>query len=177
MTSSSTKPEKRFTNFFAHRDNQFEDIPWLRPADFKTLSLKRPIVLVNGAFDLLHRTHMRILFAAAHKGGTVVCALDSDAKVRREKGPTRPILDWIERATTLNYMPIDVIVEIDTRKDMDELMRTLKPNLRVQGGDYQGKPSRYRTRKMFVREGTLRTSTIIERICETHDPSKTTTPL
>ncbi len=169
------KPDQRFTNYYLHRDNDPQEVPWLRPADFTNLELKRPIVLVNGAFDLLHRTHMRILFAAARKGGTVVCALDSDGKVRREKGPQRPVLDWIERATTLNYMPVDIIVEIDTRKDMDELMRTLKPNLRVQGQNYHGKPSRYKTRKMFVREGAIHTSDIISRVLENAQTEPPTT--
>lgn len=155
---------KRFTNFFQHREAKWEEIPWLRPADFATVELKRPVVLINGAFDLLHRTHMRLIFAAAHKAGTLICALDSDEKVVAEKGPERPILNFIERASTLNYMPINYIVEINSSKDMVELVKAVKPDLRVQGMDYKDHMSRFPIRKMFVRGGSIRASEIINRI-------------
>src|ERR1041385_2356177 len=150
---------QRQRNFkaFQHRDSSPEDLTWLRPADFAKLKLPRPIVLINGAFDLLHRSHMRLIFAAAEKaeGGTLVCALDSDAKIRREKGEGRPILDWIERATTLNFMPITLLTEVDSDADMQEVVRVLRPALRVLGMEYRGKPSRFNVRTMLVRAGTI----------------------
>src|SRR5579864_2512667 len=121
-----------FDNYYLYRERTYEDVPWVRPGDFILGTLKSPIVLINGAFDILHAPHMRLIFAARHKAGTLVCALDSDEKIRQEKGPGRPILTFVERAASLNYMPIDIIVEINSRKDMDQLITTLKPDLRVQ---------------------------------------------
>jgi bifunctional ADP-heptose synthase (sugar kinase/adenylyltransferase) len=155
---------KRMDNFFLHREAKWEEIPWLRPEDFYQLKLKSPVVLINGAFDLLHRTHMRLIFAAAHKAGTLICALDSDDKVMNEKGPTRPIMNFVERATTLNYMPIDYIVPIEDSRDLSQLITITKPDLRVQGLEYKDHISRFPVRKMFVRGGTVHTTEIVERI-------------
>jgi len=108
---------------------------------------------------------MRLIYAARHKAATLICALDGDAKIHSEKGPTRPIMSWIERAVALNYMPLDAIIQIETRQDMDQVMRGLAPDFRVQGCDYLDKQSRYpNVPKILVRLGKLRTSEIVERI-------------
>lgn len=155
---------KRFQNFYLHRESQWEEIPWLVPTAYTKIELRRPVVIINGAFDILHRTHMRLIFAAAHKAGTLICALDSDEKISAEKGPERPILNFIERATTLNYMPINYITEISSKADLTKLIQIVKPDLRVQGMDYKDKPSGHKTQKMLVREGSIHTSELIERI-------------
>lgn len=135
----------------------------MRVRDFATLDLPRPIVLVNGAFDVLHSGHMKILFAARQRAKSVVVALDSDARVAR-KGVGHPVQSFIERATTLNYMPVDYVVEIEKDRDMKQLITVLQPDLRVQGWDYRGKESKYpEVAKCFVRAGSMRTSRIIER--------------
>jgi D-glycero-beta-D-manno-heptose 1-phosphate adenylyltransferase len=124
----------RLTNFtyISERD----EIPWLRPADFKNMDLKGPKVLVNGAFDLLHAGHWKVISRARRKAGTLVCALDSDTRVAR-KDPRRPIQTFIERATMLAYTPLDYIVEIATDADMYHLIQSFKPDLRVQGPEYR----------------------------------------
>ena len=94
--------------YFHHRDHLEHEVPWLWATDFKNLELKRPIVLINGAFDVLHAPHMRLIFAARHKAATLICALDEDEKIRASKGPSRPILTFAERAACLNYMPIEI---------------------------------------------------------------------
>jgi len=158
---------QRLRNYFQHRQASFEEIPWVRPADLTRRELARPVVLIGGAFDLLHRSHMRLIFAAREKaaGGTLILALDSDRKARGEKGVGRPVLDWIERATTLNYMPIDFIVESDGQDDMDAIVAAVKPDLRVLGMEYRRKPSRYpRIRTMLVRAGSIHTTELVKRI-------------
>jgi len=151
-------------NFYLHRESKWMEIPWLRPKEFASVELKRPVVLINGAFDLLHRTHMRLIFAAAHKAGTLICALDGDEKIAKEKGPKRPIMNFIERASTLNYMPIDYLCPIESEKDFKDLVSIVKPDLRVQGMDYKDHLSKFNVRKMLVRGGSIRTSEIINRI-------------
>ncbi|MEW6733474.1 MAG: adenylyltransferase/cytidyltransferase family protein, partial [Acidobacteriota bacterium] len=56
------------------------------------------VVFTNGCFDLLHPGHVSYLRAARALGDLLVVAINSDASVRRIKGPTRPILSEIERA-------------------------------------------------------------------------------
>ena len=158
---------KRIAAYTLYRERDCTEPTWSRPTDFKNHSLPRPIVLVNGAFDLLHRTHMRLLFAARHKAATLVVALDADEKVAREKGEERPILNFLERLSTLSFMPVDTVVEIKNERDMKTLVTNLAPDLRVQGEDYATQPSRFPAiKKLIVREGNLRTSTIISRILD-----------
>lgn len=158
--------DKRHRNWFQHREARWEEVPWLRPNQLRGLDLPRPIVLINGSFDLLHRTHMRLIFAARAKAATLICALDTDEKVAKEKGENRPILNFTERATTLNYMPLDYIIPVADKRDMNTLMASLRPDLRVQGMDHADRASRYSTQKMLVREGSVHTTEIIDRILE-----------
>lgn len=143
------------------------DLPWVRPADFVRLQPARPVVLVNGAFDLLHSGHMKVIYHArelAKFKGTVVCAMDSDRKVREAKGDWRPVLTYPERAAAMEYMPVDYLVEIDTEEDMCELVKCLKPDMRVQGGEYKTKDTRFPgVKKVFVEVRGMSTSKIIRR--------------
>lgn len=162
-----TKLPTRIKNFL-YRETEQRSPLWIRPSEAKYLDIPRPIVLVNGAFDLMHINHIRLINAARHKAATLVCALDSDTKISREKGPERPILTYEERAALLAYMPLDIICEIADDRDMNTLMHGLAPDLRVQGESYRGKSSRYSVPKMFVRESTLHTTELITRILKAY---------
>lgn len=161
-----SKRSPRFQNWYFHREREQDEVTWLRPRDLASLTLRSPVVLINGAFDILHAPHMRMIFAARKKAGTLICALDSDEKVAKTKGPQRPILSFIERATCLNYMPVDVIVEIRNETEMKQVVALVKPDLRVQGADYRDKPSRFDTQKMLIREGAMHTTLLVDRIKE-----------
>lgn len=161
----------RHANYETYRRRQAlgDELPWVRPSELARRQLPRPVVLVNGAFDLLHSNHMRVLFAARAKarGGTVICAMDSDERVRQAKGPGRPILSWVERATMMQYMPVDFLVEIDSEADFKALVRAVKPDFRVQGAEYRGRTSRFPSlRKIFVANRGVHTSELIKR-CKT----------
>lgn len=163
------KDNTRLTNYYLirRRREEEEQLPWVRPEEVKGLHLPHPIILINGAFDVLHFGHMKIIALArkqAGEGGVVVCAMDGDERVRERKGEGRPILTWIERATTLAYMPIDYLVEITTDRDMKRLVGALQPDLRIQGYDYAGKVSAFpHIPKAFVKDDGMRTSEIIRR--------------
>jgi cytidyltransferase-like protein len=155
----------RIKQFTYSRANYEEELEWSRVEDFVGHSLPRPLVLVNGSFDLLHSGHMKVIATARKKAKTLVCAMDSDELVRKQKGLGRPILSWIERAAAMNYMPIDYLVEIESPREFNHLVSVLKPDLRVQGADYVNVPSRHPSvPKLFVRDGGMRTSEIIRRI-------------
>lgn len=160
----------RITNFsyISERD----ELPWLRPEDFKDLDMPGPVVLINGAFDLLHSGHWKVITRARRKAGTLIVALDSDQRVSR-KDPLRPIQTFIERATMLAYTPVDYLCEIDTDQDMYNLIRTARPDLRVQGPEYRTGSKYPWVPKAFVsglnRTGNrvgMSTSKIIDRIRE-----------
>ena len=136
----------------------------MRIEDFAKLKLKKPVVLLNGCFDLLHSGHMKTIFHARKHAKTLVCALDSDAKVAASK-PGRPILSWIERATSLGYMPIDYLVEINGNEEFCRLVELVQPDLRVLGAEYREAPSRIPDiPALFVHDSGIRTSEIIRRI-------------
>jgi len=165
-TITPTRIPSRVTNYYLAREHEHEEVPWYRTTDEALLDLPGPVALVNGAFDILHAGHMKVIFAARKRARSVVVALDSDARCAR-KGPGRPIQSFIERAVTLNYMPVDAIVEIETDEDMRELLTHLNPAVRVQGWDHRGTTSKFpKWKKCFVRNGPTRTSRIIERIRE-----------
>lgn len=109
---------------------------WVRPSDFGELALIRPVCLVNGAFDLLHTGHLKLLRTARERCATLVVGLDSDMKIRNEKGDGRPIMSFVERAVNLDYLGINYISEIDSLEDMLALLTSLQPDFRILGEDH-----------------------------------------
>lgn len=96
----------------------------------------RKIVFTNGCFDLLHPGHIDYLSRARDLGDVLVIGLNSDASVHRIKGPTRPILDENSRALILASLSFtDAIILFDEDTPI-ELIRTVKPDILVKGGDY-----------------------------------------
>jgi cytidyltransferase-like protein len=140
------------------------DPPWVKVEDFAKLKLKRPVVLVNGTFDIFHTGHAKILHHAAKHSKTIVVAMDSDAMVAGRK-PGRPIQSWVERAVAFRFSPCDFLVEIKNDEEFMQLVELLKPDLRVRGAEYRDKPSRIpEVPTLFVHDYGCRTSKLIERI-------------
>lgn len=100
-------------------------------------SAGRRIVFANGCFDLLHAGHLALLSHAARLGDVLVVAINSDASVRRLKGPGRPLVPEAERAAllaALTYVDVVTIFEEDTPL---AVLQAVKPQVLVKGGDYQ----------------------------------------
>ena len=96
----------------------------------------RTIAFANGVFDLLHVGHVRYLQAASAEADRLVVAVNSDASVRRLKGPGRPILDEHARAemvTALRGVHYVVIFGDDT---VGDLLKRLRPDVHCKGTDY-----------------------------------------
>lgn len=94
------------------------------------------IVLANGCFDLLHVGHVRYLTAARRLGDVLFVGLNSDAAVRRLKGPGRPLVPAAERQEILEALrAVDYVVlfEDDTA---DRLLERLRPHVHAKGTDY-----------------------------------------
>ena len=96
----------------------------------------KKVVFTNGCFDLLHAGHIRLFHEAAKMGDALIVALNSDASVRRLKGPTRPIFPLRERFEILSAVEdIDYLVafpESTPRK----IIAALLPDVLVKGGDW-----------------------------------------
>jgi rfaE bifunctional protein nucleotidyltransferase chain/domain len=93
-------------------------------------------VFTNGCFDLLHPGHVTYLEAARELGDALVVGLNSDASVRRLKGPARPILTEQERATVLSGLrSVDYVVVFDEDTPL-ALIRRIVPDVLVKGGDW-----------------------------------------
>jgi D-beta-D-heptose 7-phosphate kinase/D-beta-D-heptose 1-phosphate adenosyltransferase len=94
------------------------------------------IVFTNGCFDLLHVGHIRYLEEAKTLGDILVVGVNSDASVRKLKGPKRPVLPVIERTEILSGLGcVDYITTFD-ELDPLALITFLQPNVLVKGGDW-----------------------------------------
>ena len=95
------------------------------------------IVFTNGCFDLLHPGHIHLLHESRALGERLVVGLNTDASVRRLKGPTRPIVSEEDRAAVLSALTcVDLVVPF--REDTPlSLIKALRPDILVKGGDYR----------------------------------------
>jgi rfaE bifunctional protein nucleotidyltransferase chain/domain len=97
----------------------------------------RRVVFTNGCFDLLHVGHLRTLQWARNQGDLLVLGLNSDASVRRLKGPTRPITGEQDRAELLaGFACVDFVVLFE-EADPIRLLEQIRPAVHVKGGDYR----------------------------------------
>jgi rfaE bifunctional protein nucleotidyltransferase chain/domain len=96
----------------------------------------RRVVLANGCFDLLHVGHVRYLSAARGLGDALVVGLNSDASVRRLKGPGRPVMAADERAELIGALAaVDLVVVFD-EDSAEALIARLRPDVHAKGTDY-----------------------------------------
>ena len=94
------------------------------------------VVFTNGVFDILHRGHVALLLAARAEGEALVVGLNSDASVRRIKGPDRPLNGERDRAFVLGALAcVDAVVLFDEDTPAD-LIAALQPDVLVKGADY-----------------------------------------
>lgn len=96
----------------------------------------RRVVLANGCFDVLHVGHVRFLAAARALGDVLVVGINSDASVRRLKGPGRPLLPAAERAELLQALRAVDHVVVFEEETADRLVRAVAPAVHAKGTDY-----------------------------------------
>jgi len=130
------------------------------------------IVFTNGVYDLLHRGHVEYLEEARALGDRLVVGVNSDASVRRLKGPERPILSQEDRASLVAALAcVDLVVLFEDDTPL-RLIEAVAPDVLCKGGDYaldqivgrEFVESRGgRVERIALREG-LSTSALVERI-------------
>ena len=94
------------------------------------------VVFTNGVFDLIHAGHVDLLTAARALGDRLIVALNSDASVKRLKGPARPVRSEAERAYVVAALEAVDAVTVFEQDTPLELVQALEPNVIVKGGDY-----------------------------------------
>lgn len=94
------------------------------------------IGFTNGCFDILHPGHIRVIEQARSHCDRLIIGLNSDASVKRLKGPQRPINTEQARADVLAALSaVDGVTIFDTDTPR-EVITALKPDVLVKGGDY-----------------------------------------
>ena len=99
-------------------------------------ALGRKVVFTNGCFDILHHGHLDLIAKAADLGNILIVAINTDASVKKLKGPERPVNHEQDRAFQLaSLLCVDNVTffEDDTP---EALIQLLKPDVLVKGGDY-----------------------------------------
>jgi D-beta-D-heptose 7-phosphate kinase/D-beta-D-heptose 1-phosphate adenosyltransferase len=97
----------------------------------------RTIVFTNSCFDVLHVGHLKVLIECKKQGDVLVLGLNSDSSTRKLKGPKRPIVPEDERALMLaGLVPVDYVT-IFSEETPDKLIRMVKPDVLVKGGDWK----------------------------------------
>ncbi len=96
----------------------------------------KKIVFTNGCFDILHAGHVRYLAAARALGDCLVLGMNTDASVRRIKGPERPINSEEDRAEVADALKaVDYVVLFD-EPTAEQVIGKVRPDIYVKGGDY-----------------------------------------
>jgi rfaE bifunctional protein nucleotidyltransferase chain/domain len=99
-------------------------------------SVSGKVGFTNGVFDLLHPGHIDVLRGARDACDLLVVGVNSDASVKRLKGPTRPIRNEAERSYVLAALAmVDAVVVFEQDTPL-ELINALRPTVLVKGGDY-----------------------------------------
>jgi D-beta-D-heptose 7-phosphate kinase/D-beta-D-heptose 1-phosphate adenosyltransferase len=101
-----------------------------------TRAAGKRIVFTNGVFDILHPGHLRYLQAARRHGDVLIVGLNSDASVRRNKGPERPTNPESERAEVLEALACVDAVSVFDEDTPAEIIRRVQPDVLVKGADW-----------------------------------------
>ena len=137
------------------------------------------IVFSNGTLDCLHYGHFNLLsycrkLAGYDKCSYVIVGLDSDEKVRKDKGKNRPIFSFSERREAILKLRsdrshlVDKCVIFNTNEQLYQLIKELRPNIIVKGADWEGNVigSDLCEVKYFLYESAISSSKIIERVLD-----------
>jgi len=99
----------------------------------------KAVVFTNGCFDLLHAGHVLSLEKARSMGDFLFLGINSDASIRRLKGPSRPFNKTADRATVLAALAAVDAVIVFTQDTPLKLVKALRPDVLAKGEDYRNR--------------------------------------
>lgn len=133
---TATCSARELHQLIAGGEKRIPDAAALRARVAAARAAGQRIVFTNGCFDILHRGHVTLLNRAKGLGDVLIVGVNSDASVRRLKGPGRPINaleDRLKVLAALSYVDYVVAFDADSPR---ELIAEAHPDLYVKGGDY-----------------------------------------
>ena len=97
-------------------------------------------VFTNGCFDVLHRGHIELFKYAASLGNILIVGVDSDAKVKCDKGDDRPYNKLEDRMETLKALRyVDKVYSFNNAFGLEMLVKKVSPDIMIVGSDWQRK--------------------------------------
>ena len=97
-------------------------------------------IWTSGCFDILHVGHIELFRYAKSLGDELVVGIDSDEKIRLDKGKKRPINDLQYRMTMLQSIKyIDKVIPFDNTKELRDTVKWYRPNIIVMGSDWKNR--------------------------------------
>jgi rfaE bifunctional protein nucleotidyltransferase chain/domain len=124
-------------NIYERLKNKILNLDELENILFQIREKGLTIVFTNGCFDILHKGHIRYLADASELADVFIVGLNTDSSVQRLKGPHRPLQDQESRAISISALAfVDYVVMFDEDTPL-ELLKKIKPNILVKGGDYK----------------------------------------
>ena len=126
------------------------------------------IIWVNGCFDVLHRGHIELFKYAKTLGDRLIVGIDTDSRVKKAKGNTRPFNNLQDRVCVLDSIKyIDEIISFDSDEELESQVEHYSPDIMVVGSDWYGKKvigqQHSKEVKYFSRIGDYSTTNILEK--------------
>jgi len=126
------------------------------------------VIWTNGCFDILHRGHVEMFKYAKSLGDKLVVGIDSDKKVREDKGDMRPINNQDDRKFLLESIKwVDRVNVFNTQQELENMIQYTEPDIMIIGSDWEGKNivgQQYAKKVIFFdRVGDYSTSNIIKK--------------
>jgi len=117
--------------------NKIKTLPTLKKTLNRLKAKKKTVVFTNGCFDVLHVGHIEYLSKAKSLGDILIIGLNSDKSVRKLKGEKRPVVSQKNRAKVLSALSVVDFVVIFNDLTPIDLIKTIKPDVLVKGGDWK----------------------------------------
>ena len=100
----------------------------------------KKIIWTNGCFDILHRGHIELFKYAKSLGDKLIVGIDTDEKVKVDKGEDRPINNLQDRMPVLRAIKyVDMVLPFKSTEELEIKIKYWSPNVMVIGSDWKGK--------------------------------------
>lgn len=95
-------------------------------------------VWINGCFDILHPGHIELFKVAKSLGDKLIVGIDTDEKVKKDKGSSRPINSLLFRKTMLESIKyINIVLPFGSKLELEQLIELYNPDILLVGGDWR----------------------------------------